>query len=348
MTPAEVAAVLQFPELPRRLAVVQATARNALATPKPLVEERVLRRVQQPGKGIRAMLLLTCAELGGVHDQRVVDAAAAVELIQTGSLIHDDITDSAPVRRGAPTLVAELGVPTALVAGDYVLAVATGLALGASPATSSRLATAMSEMAAGQLQELQDVGNVDRTSERYLEASRAKTGSLFAAACHVGGVLGGAPEQHVRALTTYGERFGTAYQLVDDLLDITGTVGARGKPAGADLPGGVYSLPVIQALRARGGKTLARLLRSATPSDIAEAYRRVSASPGPDATAALVAELAAKAAEALRPVPSSPLLDGLRRLPHAYLTTAVTTPRARPTARRAAPLRAEPTGRRDP
>lgn len=294
------------------------------------------------GAGIRATLTVATAELGGVFDERVVDAAAAIELVQTGSLVHDDIVDGAATRRGHPSVVATRGIGEALVIGDLVLAIAARLALRAAPEAAGSLTDAMADMAGGQLEELASLGDADRTLDTYREASRRKTGALFAAACNVGALLGGAPPSHRAALTRYGEAFGTAYQLADDVLDVVDG-GDRGKAAHADIREGNYTGPTLWALQGRRAEVLRSLLRRRGDADaVARAYEEVRASQGIQQTMDAIDRLATAAGEELRALPDSALVRRLRAFPTAYLRTVLPRPTSSPASmpRRRAPLRA--------
>jgi geranylgeranyl pyrophosphate synthase len=271
-------------------------------------------------------MTIACARLGGRNaDGRVITAAAAIELVQIGSLIHDDVLEDAPTRRGQPTLNASEGVPVALIVGDLILANACVLASEIGEYPTDVLADAMARMSAGQLAELRDLYNVARTEEAYLTSVRGKTGALFAAACRVGGMVAEMPPRQLKALTEYGLALGVAFQLIDDLLDLVGDPDKLGKPVGMDLASGVYTAPVLRALNSRGGKTLARVLRS---GDVGEATRRVLASPAADGTVAQIYEVADEAAVALKPFKQNPVADGLVRFPRLYADWALQELRA--------------------
>ncbi|HEY8545765.1 MAG TPA: polyprenyl synthetase family protein [Acidimicrobiales bacterium] len=199
------------------------------------------------GKRLRPAFTIATAALGGVDDRRVVDAAAAVELVQIGSLVHDDLLDGAATRRGVPTINGVEGAPIALLAGDFLLARAGELAAGVGPETAALLATTIAELCVGQSQELQQTADLDRTIDQHLASIRGKTARLFGCACEIGALVAGLPATVTQRLARYGESFGMAFQLLDDILDLASDPERLGKPIGTDLATGVYTLPVLLA-----------------------------------------------------------------------------------------------------
>lgn len=278
MTPHDLASLLAVPDLSSRLTAVQ---RNISATIEPYrgaLPAGTFELLTAPGKRLRAALTIALAQLGSPNLDAVMRAATAVELVQIGSLIHDDVIDRSPVRRGKPTVHRVAGDGPAVVIGDLVLALAGDLVAPLGPFPASLLAGGMTQMAKGELVELLDLGNADRSLDRYLMAIQGKTGALFAAACRLGAWCGALPLTAQNAATTYGDAVGIAYQLVDDLIDVTG-VGEVGKPLGTDLASGVYTAPVILALQRRGKGRLRRTLFGGHPADLDEALAIVRGSP---------------------------------------------------------------------
>jgi geranylgeranyl pyrophosphate synthase len=268
------------------------------------------------------------AELGGVFDDRVVAAAAAVELVQVGSLVHDDILDGAATRRGRATINAVEGVDHALLAGDYILARAAQLAASVSGEAAGLLATALGELCEGQVLEMRDVYDPDRSIESHLASVRDKTASLFRCACQLGAHCGGVSERNTEALARFGEAFGMGFQLLDDVLDIVGDEARLGKPTGNDIASGVYTLPLISALAAPGGGELRHLLGNgggAHPEQVADALdavRRSGAVAGALTAADRYSDEARRAVEHLN---QTKVGDGLAAFPRVYSTWALET-----------------------
>jgi geranylgeranyl pyrophosphate synthase len=206
------------------------------------------------GKRLRPMLVFLCAAAGADEDvaaePRVVAAGAAVELLHMATLVHDDVLDAAPLRRGRPTVYAESGRAAATATGDLLFSRAFAeLAATRSAAAVTALSTASSALARGELMQRADAWSADVTPERYLERCRLKTASLFEASCRLGALFGGRAELAAE-LGCFGERVGLAFQLLDDVLDVCGPTERTGKPRGADLLDGTVTLPLILA-RAR-------------------------------------------------------------------------------------------------
>ncbi len=175
----------------------------------------------------------------------------AIELVHQGSLYHDDVIDEAETRRGVPSVNARWSNIVAILAGDFLLARASALAAHLGGDVAEVLASTIAELCRGQVLELQHLFDVDRSEEGYCSAIEGKTASLFGTSCRVGGMVCGVAEPTLDALTRYGFHVGMCFQIVDDVLDITGTDASLGKPAGQDLVEGVYTLPVIHAIAAR-------------------------------------------------------------------------------------------------
>ena len=197
------------------------------------------------GKRLRPMLVFLCAN--GDSDERLVAAAAAVELLHMATLVHDDVLDSAPLRRGRPTVFAEGGRLAATTTGDLLFsrAFAELTSTGSADAVRS-LSEASSALARGELMQRADAWSAAVTPERYLERCRLKTASLFCASCRLGALFGGRPAM-ADALCDFGEGIGVAFQLLDDVLDVSGPEERTGKPRGTDLLDGTVTLPLILA-----------------------------------------------------------------------------------------------------
>jgi heptaprenyl diphosphate synthase len=330
MAAAELAHVLSIPSLAKDLGAVDQRVSGALKEFRKALGGGLFDALAAPAKRVRPTMTIACARLGGDKiDKRVATAGAAIELVQIGSLIHDDVLEEAPTRRGRPTLNATEGVPVAVVVGDLVLARAGMLAAELGEEPSELLSESMAEMCVGQLAELRDAFNIDRTMDAYLASLRGKTGALFAAACRVGGLMGGMSGRALDAVTAYGGAFGVIYQMVDDVLDLTGDPKKLGKPVGMDIAAGVYTAPVIGALKAKGGKVLARLLIGAAESDLVEATKKVLASGALEDVEGAIYSLADDASKALEQFGPDPIAAGLRRFPRYYVDWAFSELRAK-------------------
>lgn len=201
------------------------------------------------GKRLRPAMAIAAAHCGEYVRERVLPAAAAVELLHTASLVHDDIVDEAATRRGVTTLSHAHGNTAAVYAGDFLLAEAM-LVLSESPLEKSaakRLAQGVKAMCAGEIDQYFSRNTVPALSE-YLKRIMRKTALLFAAACGAGASCTGCSDRDIRTLGLFGFHFGVAFQIRDDLLDVTRESRSIGKPTGSDLANGLMTLPVLLAI----------------------------------------------------------------------------------------------------
>ncbi|GGS57886.1 heptaprenyl diphosphate synthase subunit II [Planobispora rosea] len=292
---------------------------NRLSTSSrlPLINRAAGRITGAGGKRLRPALTLASAlALGGRIDRRTVTAAACVELIHAGSLVHDDLMDNAAERRGVRTVNAELGNGGALVVGDFMVARAWLAALSStSRAVAETLATTLVELAEGQFQETAALFDAGRTPADALESVRRKTASLFRTSCVVA-------HRDGRAMAEYGERFGMLFQILDDLLDLASTAGRLGKPVGNDLRQGVYSFPLLTALGRDCGDLRPFLGRRLTEDEITAVLTRLRESSMAEETVGYCRALAAEAVAALPDVTDPEAAAVLRGLPPAYVDRA--------------------------
>jgi geranylgeranyl pyrophosphate synthase len=218
------------------------------------------------GKRLRPILVFLC---GAGDPDELVSAATAVELLHMATLVHDDVLDRAELRRGRPTVFASAGRLAATATGDLLFsrAFAEIAHPGAEDAVRA-LSAASSALARGELMQRADAWDTGVTQERYLERCRLKTGSLFDASCRLGALLGGRADL-ADALGCFGARVGLAFQILDDVLDVSGPSERTGKPRGTDLLDGTVTLPLI--LGRRSDPELAALDLRAEVRDTASA-----------------------------------------------------------------------------
>ncbi len=206
------------------------------------VEQHSLATVAAGGKRLRPLLVFV-AGLGSEAHVALSRAAAAVELIHSATLVHDDVLDDAPLRRGRQTVFAAAGRTAATATGDLLFSSAFAeLARNGAIAQLRALSAASAALARGELMQRADAWRADVTVERYLQRCELKTARLFAAACELGALVGGGPP-----LGPFGRAVGLAFQLLDDVLDVTGPAERTGKRRGTDLLDGTVTLPLILA-----------------------------------------------------------------------------------------------------
>lgn len=230
---------------------VEDALRSSVVADDAYLTEIASHLIKAGGKRLRpAFAVVTGAIRTGLPvPQGVVLGGVAVELVQVGSLYHDDVMDEALTRRGVESVNARWGNLRAILSGDFLLAKASEIAAGLGVEVAELLAKTISSLCEGQVRELQTTYNSERTEEQYLSAIAGKTASLFAAATRIGAIVAELPRDEIEALTLFGHRYGMAFQIVDDVLDVVATDEELGKPSGQDLAEGVYNLPVIRALR---------------------------------------------------------------------------------------------------
>jgi geranylgeranyl pyrophosphate synthase len=229
------------------------------------------------GKRLRPLLVFLC---GGRRqpDERLVAAAAAVELLHMATLVHDDVLDRASLRRGAPTVFASAGRDAATATGDFLFSRSFAELAGTGSAPAVRaLSAASSALARGELMQRADAWSRDVSVERYVERCELKTGSLFGASCVLGAALGSRGEPAEEALGEFGRRIGLAFQILDDVLDVSGPAERTGKRRGADLLDGTATLPLILARDRDSAMALVDPRSIATPEDAEAMCDRIEA-----------------------------------------------------------------------
>jgi len=203
------------------------------------------------GKRLRPALVLLTANAFGAAGEAKLELAAVIEFIHTATLLHDDVVDESNMRRGRKTANAEFGNAASVLVGDFLYSRAFQMIVDAGSLRVMKvLADATNVIAEGEVLQLLNVHDADTDEESYLRVIRYKTAKLFEAATQVGAILGDAAPQQEKALTEYGMHLGTAFQLIDDVLDYSGDLQETGKNLGDDLAEGKPTLPLIYAMRA--------------------------------------------------------------------------------------------------
>ena len=232
------------------LASVNALIRARMASEHaPRIPEVTAHLVEAGGKRLRPMLTLATARMCGYDGPFHIHLAATVEFIHTATLLHDDVVDESSKRRGRPTANLLWDNKSSVLVGDYLFARSFQLMVETgSLRVLDILANAAATIAEGEVLQLTASQNLATDEATYLRIVRGKTAALFSAATEVGGVIAGASETDVNALSTYGDALGVSFQIVDDLLDYGGSTGATGKNIGDDFRERKLTLPVIKAI----------------------------------------------------------------------------------------------------
>ena len=264
------------------------------------------------GKRYRPIIAILAFEAAGGDDSsKVMKLAMATEIIHTATLVHDDIYDQSKVRRGKPTLHTSIGLPQAIIAGDYLFALGFGLGGHHDDQVVDRVAEACGRIATGELQQLEHIGNLATTPEDYYSIVDGKTAFPFASGCWGAAVIAKAPEATVTALELFGMEFGRAFQMVDDLLDLIGEP-SMGKPRGADVHDGKMTLPIIHALTMLHGverERLADVLQNFSDERWEELIELLNSAESLDYVKQLIENHVERAMEALETLPRTEARD---------------------------------------
>ncbi|MBO0471438.1 polyprenyl synthetase family protein [Enterococcus sp. DIV0242_7C1] len=222
------------------------------------VEKAVMSMIHSGGKLLRPAYQLLFSQFGEQRDaKKAIALAAAIELLHTATLIHDDIVDEADIRRSLPTIRSQFGNSTAVYAGDYLFVSCFKLLADYSSSLKSIQlnSRSMEKILSGELGQMDNRYNVDMTIDQYLENISGKTAELFSLSCFVGAYESGSSERFAKNCGKIGENIGLAFQIIDDVLDYTQSTEQIGKPVLEDVRQGVYSLPLLYALE-EGRETL--------------------------------------------------------------------------------------------
>lgn len=212
----------------------------------PRIPEVTAHLINAGGKRVRPMLTLAAANICGYEGDNDVKLAATVEFIHTATLLHDDVVDESEQRRGRPTANLLWDNQSSVLVGDYLFARSFQLMVETdSIRVLDILANAAAVIAEGEVLQLSVARNLSTTADTYIRVVRGKTAALFSAATQVGGVIAGTSPEREKALYDYGDALGIAFQIADDLLDLTGDEASIGKRTGDDLREGKLTLPVI-------------------------------------------------------------------------------------------------------
>ena len=242
---------------------VDAAIRRRLQSDVVLIRQIAEYIIAGGGKRLRPALVFLAAGATGYRGEHHVELATVVEFIHTATLLHDDVVDESELRRGRKTANAEFGNAASVLVGDFLYSRAFQMMVAVrSMRVMEVVADATNAIAEGEVLQLLNARNLAITEAAYLDVIRRKTAKLFEAAAQLGAIVGEAPPEIEQGLACYGMHLGTAFQLVDDVLDYSGDAAQTGKNLGDDLKQGKPTLPLIHVLQ-RGSAEQAALVRSA-------------------------------------------------------------------------------------
>ncbi|MEW6333018.1 MAG: polyprenyl synthetase family protein [Thermodesulfobacteriota bacterium] len=215
-----------------------------------LIPEIIHHLIGSGGKRFRPLLLLSAAELCGYRGERRYPMSAVIEFIHTATLLHDDVIDHAETRRGKPSANRVWGNAASVLVGDFLYSQSFRLMTDdGNMAILKLISTTTNTMSEGEVFQLMKTGDVTITEKEYLSIVEKKTSILISAACAIGGILGNAPDSQIEALTRFGIRLGSAFQITDDTLDYVADEEEFGKAIGQDLREGKLTLPLIRTIK---------------------------------------------------------------------------------------------------
>ncbi len=318
------------------LFTVEAGLLNELSFTDALADATSRYLLQAGGKRVRPALTLITAQLGDGNTAEVISAAKAIEITHLASLYHDDVMDEAQLRRGVPSAQAVWGNSVAILAGDLLFARAAKMIAHLGQRGVELQAETFERLCLGQLHETVGPGPDEDPIAHYIQVLADKTGALIAAAGRAGIMFGNAPAEYLQPVTVFGEKIGVAFQLVDDVIDLSAPVSETGKTPGTDLRSGVSTLPLLYLARLAetdqdAASLLARLNRVAAEnpadrigtvnqsSDLLAAIAELRGHAVTRQTLADAHRWAREAVAALAPLPAGPVKEALSRFAGALV-----------------------------
>lgn len=297
--------------------------RNTFTTDNPLITEAIKRMLQAGGKRLRPRITLLAAEANGANAEDHLHLAAYMELIHVATLIHDDVVDNAQTRRGVNATAVDYGNRISVLAGDYLFAWIFKNVTSQYPhPVPNILSATLADICDGEVLQLRALGNLELALAAYVEIVMKKTASLFAASAECGAIMGGGQARQVKALRDFGMYYGIAFQMMDDLLDMTADAQSLGKPVGNDLSERKITIPLILALARADGDTRALVERFYAGKDnvgTGEVIAAITRCGGLDGTREHIAQYAQRAKLSLAPLEPSPAKAELGRLADSLL-----------------------------
>lgn len=304
-------------------ALVESFFRESFSTDNPLITEAVRRMLAAGGKRLRPRVTLLAAAACGGDPVEHLHLAAYMELIHVATLIHDDVVDNAQTRRGVNATAVDFGNRVSVLAGDYLFAwIFKNVTAGYPHPIPNILSATLADICDGEVLQLRALGDLDHSLDDYVDVARKKTASLFAASAACGAIVGGGDQVTIEALRAFGDFFGVAFQMNDDLLDMTGDAKTLGKPVGNDLTERKMTAPVVLALRGADEAVRGRLARFYAGTDNHELpaiVETIAAAGGLRETRRALASFVERAQEALKPLPESAAKHQLNALADALI-----------------------------
>ncbi len=306
-------------------AMVEEFFRSSFTTTNELITEAVRRMLAAGGKRLRPRFTLLAAEAVGGRAEDHLRLAAFMELIHVATLIHDDVVDNAATRRGVNATAVDFGNRISVLAGDYLFAwIFKNVTADYSHPIPNVLSSTLADITDGEVLQLKALGDLTTSLPEYVDIATKKTASLFAASAECGVLAAGGSPFAVKALREFGMAYGIAFQMRDDLLDLTADEATLGKPVGNDLRERKMTVPLVLALDKGDREFRSDVERffaesDDTPGRIAEIVAGIAAQGGPAKTEAVLAAYVERAKKSLAPLGTTPARSELAALADALL-----------------------------
>jgi octaprenyl-diphosphate synthase len=304
-------------------ATVESFFASTFSTDNPLITEAVRRMLAAGGKRLRPRITLLAADACGGNALDHLHLAAYMELIHVATLIHDDVVDNAATRRGVNATAVDYGNRISVLAGDYLFAwIFKNVTANYPHPIPNVLSATLADICDGEVLQLRALGDLELTAGAYVEIARKKTASLFAASAECGAIMGGGDPRSIAGLRAFGEAFGIAFQMRDDLLDIVADERSLGKPVGNDLTERKVTIPLIEALASGNGNFRAEVRRfydGRANDGIPAIASGIEQQGGLAATRGQILRFARHAQQALEPLAPSTAKEELARLADTLL-----------------------------
>lgn len=301
-------------QLHQRLQRVETRLMNAVKSDYPFVTQTSAHLVEAGGKRFRPLMTLLCADFGDADNDEVYDAATVVELTHLATLYHDDVMDEAPMRRGRPSANTRWDNSVAILTGDFLFSRASDILADLGPQAVRIQARTFERLVTGQIRETVGPSDGEDAVSHHLTVLADKTGSLIATSAQFGAMFAGCDDAVVDTLTRYGERIGVAFQLADDLVDLTSDPSASGKTPGTDLKEGVPTLAALIVLRDEDpadARLRDLLSRPLDDDEVTEALALLRQHDALTQARAVARQWADDARACLEPLPTGPARDAL-------------------------------------
>ena len=309
-------------ELIAGLDKVEALLSSHIQGDYPLLIETSRHLVEAGGKRFRPLITLLASHFGKGQSDQVIAAAVVCELTHVATLYHDDVMDEAKLRRGVSSANSRWSNTVAILTGDYLFSKASDLLADLGPEAVRLQAKTFERLVIGQIQETQGAKSGDDALKHYLQVVSDKTGSLIATSARFGAMLSGADREIVETLTKFGEKIGIAFQLADDVIDISSDASQSGKVPGTDLKEGIPTLVTLQIISSNleEDKELKQLLQSPLPEEkIADVLIKLRQHRALKDAKSYLHNLSLEAKQLLQPLPAIPARSALQGLCDAVI-----------------------------